>query len=927
MRIAATTFGVKPTAAWMCRTSAARRILLTGVFAVGALPMAQNATAAEERAIEEVLVTGIRASLQDALGMRRGAETILEVISAEDIGKFPDENLAESLQRVTGVQIDRNRGEGRSVTVRGLRPDFTRIQFNGRTLASATGSRSFDFTSLSSDFVSALEVSKTPTADMEEGGISATVNVRTIRPFDIGERRLSGSLFGVGEDKAGEIDSKFTVLYSDLFADETVGLALGYSQGTRSVNTHQYEAFGVEPANEGSPIAGPRIPLDFNQDGDTDDALSGTGFNHAGNYGVNQGPRERSNTFVALQLRPNEDVELWFDGLHTSFESNLTRAQNSHRYTNVNPQRAGDPAGLVNAVITGGLVTTLDIDAVDHRNNNRREDIEDDTLSLALGANWALSDSLSAEVEISNSSSERTISNLSLEIIGRASMVQQIGDPSGIPSIRYMRGYDPLDPNNFRALNLNGQLGSTEEDDNFDIRLDFDYELGGDVFTSVEFGVKQTDRERQRNRLDLFVGGEDLARLLGVPFEADVESGSFAAAPFMTTFEESDFIGNADSAGAYPNRFIVSSSDLVLGRASLAQITGEFPLVPNLANNYGVAEEVQAAYVKGNFEGMEGRLSGNVGVRYVRTEQESTGYGADLNDLSYALGGSVTTANSVTAVSASSTYSEFLPSLNLRYDFNEELVGRLGVARTITRPTLSQLSPASSSINLNVGTIDQGNPGLEPFFANQVDLSLSWYFGESGLLSAAYFHRDLDNLVVNGELENISLTATLVETGEPRVFPSVKVRAPVNGDSLTLSGFELSYQQPFTFLPGFFSDFGVIANYTALDPSVDFLDSVSETSYNLTGYYENDRVSARLAYNYRDEFQNSGVNYFGDGAVVQEYGQLDLSVNVRATDNIDLVFEALNLNEEPLTTLNDAGVNRGVEDAGLRYTFGVRANF
>ena len=438
---------------------------------------------------------------------------------------------------MTGVQITRSRGEGQSVTVRGLNPDFTRVQLNGRTAASASstnifdftaGSRSFDFTSLSSEFVQTLEVHKTPTADMEKGGISATVNVRTVRPLDIGRRNISASVFGVYENNPKDVDPKFSVLYTDVLANDTVGITAGFSRSERSVDAHQYEAFGVEPAVEPRAVAGPRIPLDFNQDGDTDDPLPGVGFNHAGNYGTNAGTRERVNALISLQLRPSDVVELWFDGLYSDFDSSLQRAQNSHRFTNFNPAKAGDPAGLVNAEISNSFVTLFDADAVDHRNNNRREDMQDETLSLSAGANWSVTDRLTAEGELSYSSAEREFSALSLEVIGRASVVQQYEGQSGIPSISYVRGYDGLDPNNFRALNLNGESGSILEDDNYDAHLDFDFEVGDGFLSSIEFGGKYSDRERKRNRLDLFVAGRDLAGLLNVPFDADIEGGTLS---------------------------------------------------------------------------------------------------------------------------------------------------------------------------------------------------------------------------------------------------------------------------------------------------------------------------------------------------------------------------------------------------------------
>ncbi|MCY4338158.1 MAG: TonB-dependent receptor [Gammaproteobacteria bacterium] len=883
-----------------------------------------NEAGSSAEVLEEVVVTGIRKSLQQSHEIKRDAENLVDAISATDIGKFPDENLAESLQRITGVQITRSRGEGQSVTVRGLNPDFTRVQLNGRTAASVTarnifdltgGRRSFDFTSLASDFVSTLEVHKTPTADMEEGGIAATVDVRTARPLDIGRRSIAASVYGVYEENPDDIDPKFSVLYTDVLADDRAGFTVGFSRSERSVDAHEYEAFGVEPANQ-------RFRDYFG-----DDLPAGAGFNHASNYGTNSGTRERINALAALQVRPTDNLELWFDGLYSEFDSSLQRAQNSHRFTNMNPARAGDPVGLVNSEISGGLATLIDADSVDHRNNNRREDTRDESYHLSFGGEWTPTDRLTAEAELSYSSAKRKSSELSLEVIGRASVVSAYDDPSGIPSISYTRGYDPFNADNFRAVGLNGRVGSTLEDENFDVRLDLDLDVDAGFLSTIEFGGKYSDRERERIKRDVGVGAEALAGLLGLQYDADVENGSFNAAPFMVEFNQSGFFGGADSAGSFPSRYLVSSSDLVLDQVPLSSL-GSY-ISEDRAAGFNVQEEVLAGYLKANFEGADGRFSGNVGVRVVHTDLTSAGYGSDLGSLSRSIGGSRTIVGRTSEVSESRSYTEVLPSLNMRFELTDDVVARLGLARTMARPTLSQLSPAISSLDVRPGiqNIAMGNPGLKPFISDQIDVSLSWYFAESSRVSAAFFYKDIDDIIVSGQLDPITVMLTVEETGAREQY-SVSPQAPVNSDSEVLKGFELSYEQAFTTLPSPFNGLGILANYTYVDKASDSqLDSVSKDNYNLTGYYEDDRLSVRLAYNYRSGYTFSFVNFFGDGAEIQEFGQLDMSAQYSITDNFDLVFEALNLTEETVVTLNDNGVNRGVEDVGIRLTFGLRANY
>lgn len=262
----------------------------------------QAALGQDPMEIEEIVVTGIRQSLARSVEAKRIADVVSDVIAAEDIGKFPQQNIAESLQRITGVQITRSKGEGQLVSVRGLDPKFTQVLYNGRQLPAASGSRSFDFTILSADFIRELQIGKTPTADQREGGVAATINVQTARPLDIGKRRAAMRLEGIHESNPDSTQPHLSAFYNDVFADNTFGVALGVDYGKRDLQVERFEAFGFEPGVE----ANRAPPLDYNVDGDFNDSFA---FNHAANYGMDIGERERKSFMAAFQYRPNAAFE------------------------------------------------------------------------------------------------------------------------------------------------------------------------------------------------------------------------------------------------------------------------------------------------------------------------------------------------------------------------------------------------------------------------------------------------------------------------------------------------------------------------------------------------------------------------------------------------------------------------------------------
>ena len=868
---------------------------------------------------QEIVVTGFRASLASAIQQKRAAPAIVDTISAEDIGKFPEQNLAESLQRITGVQITRSRGEGQNVSIRGLSPDFNQINLNGRTLPSPTGSRSFDFTILSSDFINGIDVYKTPTADMEEGGLAGTVNVRTLRPKDITRMRLSGNVEGLYEGNSKKINPHASLLFADRFFDNRLSIIAGVDYSKRRLQTYRYEAFGLESASE-NPLTGKN--LDYNLDGDRNDTFL---INHAANYVADFGTRTRLSGILSVGFKASDTIDLWAEGLRSRFVNDTHSALNAHRFTNIS-----DPNGVQASTIdSNGIVTVLDSNGVDHRNNGRPSYYKDTLGSYAVGGSFA-NGPLHIDLEASTGKAKRLATDVSLEVIARASVVENISiDPSGPAQVTYLRGYDPLNRANWRALGLNGSYRQPTIDRTKEVKLDTRYDFERSFLKSIRLGAQLGRRQQDVNSKQLVVSAQQLAPLLGLPYSPTIEGGSFAAGAFMQSYSFPNFLGAYHGSATFPTSFLSSDPRLVFAQLPLEQLAAQFPATQNKAQSYSVREETMAGYARADFGSGDGRLAGNVGVRVVRTKQTSDGFAPDFSLIRFDQQGARTIVPSVTAVSVKQNYTNVLPSLNLRYKLTDNFDLRFGAARVLSRPTLSLLAP-NTNINANVLTISGGNPTLKPFISDQLDLSAEWYFSRGALLSAAVFYKNVKNYIANSSSSR-TLSIQQVQGGtKDFVFT---VLQPSNAGSPKIKGFEIGYQQPFSFLPAPLDGFGLIANYTYVQAdkisvstgaAAVALPGVSKNNYNLVAYYEKGPFGARLSYNFRDKFVVDPYSYFGDGQYTKSYAQLDFSSSLKLNDHVEIDLDVLNIGNTPLINVDRYGINRGYEDNGRRFTLGAR---
>jgi TonB-dependent receptor len=904
----------------------ARHLLLgTALAAAGQAPEAAAqtvATKAEDPVVGlsdapdadgEIVVTGIRRSLADALSVKRAAPGIIDAISAEDIGKFPDQNLAESLQRVPGVQITRNKGEGSGVSVRGLGSNFTRTFYNGRILPSPTAGRNFSFTSLSSDFVSRVEVQKSPTADVIDGGVAATINVQVARPLDAGKSRTSISAEGLYESNPEKWSPHAAFYTSQVLLDGKLGVNFGANYEKRNVIQGGYTGYGIETRAE----TATNRAYDFNLDGQYNGSYK---FNHAVDTWIDDGTFERLSFVGGIQAKPVDNIEIYADTFYSRFKDNYVRQQHSLRFTNL----GGPNAAIVGSQIDpGNIVSFLDANGVDHRASINRQRARDTILSTALGTKMEFG-ALKVSAEGTYSNAKRVSSGMAVNAIGRARASYDMrGGYGDIPAVSFNRGYDPLNAANFRLLSIAGSLDSPARDRNRDARIDLDYQFDGGFLRSLKAGGYLGRSTKSFESVSYNISSRVASQVLGLPFDATLEGGTAAAAPFLVQVDNTQFV--PDVLGIH----LVPDMDKLFANGSLADLLKVSPPISQPANNYTVREDVYALYTRADFGTEDGNLSGNIGLRYVKTDQTSSGAAPDLSQV-ILLQGDVSVLVPVAApVTIDNSYHNWLPSFNLRWSPAPRVAVRLALARAMTRPDLGLLTPRTT-ISANVRTINSGNPYVRPYLADQADLSFEYYLGQTGILSAAVFYKDVKNFIVSTQTVE---THTLIRELGGTTTLEFRRSQPDNGAGGTVKGIELSAQVPLTFLPGALDGFGLLSNLTLLDvsdvqivqggPKVP-VTGVSKRSYTVGGYYEKYGFGLRASYTYRSGYVESQGSNFGDGSYYDPYGQVDVSASYDVSPRLSLVVEAVNVTNEVQSTHNDIGVLRQTFDFGRRVSVGAR---
>jgi len=893
-------------------------VLPAAAIAQEAAPAPVQTDPADATTVDEIVVTGIRASQQQSIDIKREAVGVVDSIASEDLGKLPDQNVAESLQRIPGVTIERNRGEGRYVSVRGFGPKFNAVTVNGRTLATDNNGREFSFDVLPSEIISGADVYKSPQANINGASIGATIDVRTLRPLD---QRNAGFDFAasVGSTWA-ELRDTYNPEASGVISwrneDRTLAAALSLSYMDQKVRDDEFTigAGHVRRSSTDSYYARGGVP----------GARLGPNVAPFSNVSMpsNLSPfffeRDKTMTGVngVVQYKPTERLTLTVDGLYSNADIIEQQTGLAYDFAGGNlVEQVVENGEAVYQRYEGGFVDQ--ILQYDHR--------EVDTTQFGLNAKWQATDDLTINFDISRSVAERTgREDNDFTTIRRKGVNLSWDRRGGSPIYEYGFNYPgstadaATNPNGITAHYYIWGGGSDIKDEINEYRTDAIWAPMGDV--KVYAGAGYQNRTKTISALSMPFGEQC----------AFCDSNAVIPASFFQSTDRNFF----DGAGGniIHDWLIYNPRDLILYVDQLATAANVpfNPAVDDPSGSSVVDEKVWLGYLMTEIETSLGDmpLAVNFGVRVESTDYTSSGASRTvLSAVPNGAGQNIITVSPVVPVSFDGDYVDILPSLNARLSLTDDLILRLAASRVMTRPTLSDLSPRQT-IQTNPGneTIRRGNPDLDPFRASQFEAGLEWYFADTSLLSVAAFYKNIDSFV------------TLVTTPQRVDQVTFQVTVPANGNGAVVKGFEVGYRQTFDFLPGPFDGLGVQTSFTFADSDANYtntvanvsygLEGLSKYSYSLVGFYEKGPIQARLAYTWRDKFLQVASGRNGEPEYFDAYGQLDAGVSYDVTDAFTVFLDGLNLTDE------DEFIYSVTEDrtkefrtTGRRVSAGLRVRF
>lgn len=814
------------------------------------VPPAPTDNGAQETGEGEIIVTGIRGSLQSAQGLKRNADQVVDSIVAEDIGKLPDVNVTEALQRVSGIQVGRDRGEGSGITIRGL--SQVTSTFNGRSGGSGRG---VDLENIPAELISRVDVYKTPSADLVEGGIGGLINVITRKPLDKPGFTLSGSLRGRYSDLPDKVDPMVSALVSNSWevGDGEFGILVAGS--------FQQRAFESHVVSVGAPVGQPGIDAN---------AVSLSEQYQP----VINADRRRIGIDAVIQYKPNPELEFYVQGTYQ--DANQLQQQYGV-YIRSLRNRSFVP-GSVEYFDGTKDVSKVSFTNVPVRTFGADRDNYEESWQIAGGVKYDSGPNhLAIDAAYSRGNGQLYYSELALN-----TTAPRIDfDVTTLPGSARVSGVDLTDLNNFTIGGLTRNINLSESESK-QLRADAWFEIDSNFLKSMHIGVRWTDADVQQDQLRF----NETPSAGGLPLQASAFSDLFILNPLNRMFNDSTLI---------EQNFYAANHELLDGEGfneirTRLGTTKPYEFDPLFG--YRIGESTLAAYVMGKFE-VDGpvRVDGNAGVRIIRTNLNVNGTRAifepnpadpsEFVQVGYA------------PVQLDTQYVSVLPSANIRIRFTDELQLRLAAAKTLTRPGFSSLSPTLSLVP-EQRTGQAGNPDLRPLRADQLDASLEYYPSPTTSVYVAGFYREIaDFLVTRSSDQTVD--------GIP-----YSIRRPTNELGGKIKGIEVGGQTFFDFLPGLLSGFGVQANYTFVDSKSDTavpgqqvpLANLSKHSFNTSLIYEKGGLSMRLAYNWRDKFYSSLLtnDIVKDVPVyTRARDWLDASIGYDITDKITVTVEGGNL--------------------------------
>lgn len=847
----------------------------------------------DDAGADEIVVNGSYArSLAAATEAKRRAEYGLDSISSTDIGKFPAQNVAEALQLVTGVAITRPRGEGLYVSVRGLGPQFQSTLLNGRPVAlndlienGGAAGRQFRFEMLPAEFVANIDVVKTPTSDMTEGALGGNIDVRTFRPFDVGNK-VTANLRGTYTSQTKKVKPNATLIGSHTFGD-TFGILVGAQYWGKSVRNDRFMNFGwnlnkFTAKDQGALAPGFYTPTRTRPTIETED-------------------RKRISGLVSAQWRPTPELETTLDVLATRLdvaydEFGLDIYPDDTSVAGHKPVIVPGSIKLSGNTIVGATINDVRFMASREYSLNRH-----DLLTIGLKQTWN-HDRFHVTANLNWSSAHSFHpSNAEGTVRSRAIFFAPLTyDGSGgykvTPTLT--TPVDVNNPANYSLYTFNIAPKNSKDWDKF-ARLDTAYDVGG-FLRKVAVGAEYHWRKRDYWRRDYLVNPAT-----GTPL-GSLGTGAYQQIPY------DDFLANV--GGNSPRTWLVPLTATYYNALFNDTIANSALSAGDKAASFKTTEKTASAYARLDYGTMLGSVDviGNVGVRYVHTDQNATGF--------------LRTGNNTAPVAFPKTFNDWLPSFNLKAELTRTLIARFAASRVLTRPNVTDSAPRIT-VSTDAPTASGGNPQLLPFLATQFDGSLEWYFNPRGALTGAVFYKKMDNYIT---AQNVNIDIP----GRGTVLLSTQV----NGGKAKVYGVEAGYNQVFTFLPKPFDGLGMQASYTHTSvkatytagarPIVDQLIGLSKNSFNVVGFYEKGPLATRLSYVWRDRYLSGTGSTTQAPTYTAPFGTLDGSISYKLLPNVSVSAEAINLSGAKLYTYNDDPNRFGeINYYGRTFLFGVRAEF
>ncbi|RVU04144.1 TonB-dependent receptor [Novosphingobium umbonatum] len=841
--------------------------------------LAEAPSAPAEPSAQDIVVKGFRRTLMKAQDIKRSAVNLTESIVAEDMAKMPDLNLSESIQRLPGVAITREGGEGRNITLRGFSPDFTRTTLNGMEVpASSDGldsggftlnaGRAFDFHVFASELFNRIDVNKTQRASMEEGGIAGSVDLYSAKPFDFKGFHFVASGQGGYNTMSRKVDPRLTLMLSNTFADDTIGLLVSaayskrtvYQEGFSSVRWTSPYVNGDSWANSNPTVKG--TPANCGA-ANALNCLWAPRLPRADFFGNDQ---KRLGVTGSLQIKPNDRLQVSFDVLYSQLD-NDRYSYNSMEWL-LTHGTAGNFVGQTPLSFTvapdGKQLIAASFNDVTSWYESRHQTSVSKFQQYVVSGDYRITDKL--KFDAMAGTARDTADRNELRFYARSSPHFYSYDYTGnqdVPTISY-GSYNPNNTANYiNALTAANRTNNVVKE-NITAKANLTY-------TDSKFNAK--------------VGAVFNRRMVRYA-EGQGNLPSFVPSAYMKAFPIAHF-GDGVVAGGLPT-FAVMDFDAI-ARSGL--ISGSY--TNNVGAGWTVIEKTMGTYgeVNGEFDIGSMVLRANAGARYVRTTLTSRAV----------IAGS--------PVGVERSYGNFLPAANLVLNITPDLLTRFSYARSMTRPGLSSLNIASPTFEYTTRTVGNlGNPELKPYQSNDFDLNVEYYFGKGGLIALGAFKKDivtsLTNSVVTKPVPQEFWAAIYADPrysasyqADPAKVPytfATAVNAP-GGNSV--KGVEVTLNVPFTFLKGWMSSFGIASNYTHV--SARDSTGLSPNSYNFTGYYDTGKLGVRVSVNKRDDYLLSQPG--GNGHVQErKYGptQVDFSAYYNLTKRLSLNIQGINITNE-----------------------------